>query len=281
MTPPVEGRRYRRLVLDLHHDIVDRYVVRAAAELATLLKVDLHGFFIEDEAVLSLAALPFAREFRLPAYAWQAVAAADVAAELHRTSEAMQRVFEEVTKRIGAAGLFEIRRGDAATCLDGCIEASDILVIAEARGARARITQSFARRTGVALGGRATVMLLPSKQSRLTGPIAVVVTRPGDVGLELAVRLALDTGQKLFVLVPQEYSRALVDSIQGRASENALSEERLEILKAAGLDQDAILATLGRRTPSLLVVPREVLKDGENASHLATALGAPVLVQAD
>jgi hypothetical protein len=279
MTQQMESR-YRRLVLDLHHDIVDREVVRAAAELAGLLKLHLHGVFIEDEAVLGLAGLPFAREFRLSTRAWQAVAETNVAAELHQTSEDMRRIFNEVTRRLGVAGLFEALRGDPATTLDARIEASDILVIAEPRGARARITQSFVRRSGMALGGRATVVLLPSKPLRQAGPIAVVVVSPEDPGLELALRLAASTGQRLLVLVPKEHRISLFEAVRGRAFENALPEERLEIRSVGELDRDAILAALGNRSPALLVLSRGMLKDGETISQLATTIGSPVLVQA-
>ena len=50
---------------------VDRDTLRAAAEFARLLQLEMLGVFIEDRALLGLGALPFARELRLPGHDWQ------------------------------------------------------------------------------------------------------------------------------------------------------------------------------------------------------------------
>ena len=59
---------HRRIVLSLHHGAASRSAMRHAAEMARLLDVGLTGIFVEDEAVHGLAAMPFAREFRLPSH---------------------------------------------------------------------------------------------------------------------------------------------------------------------------------------------------------------------
>jgi hypothetical protein len=49
--------------------------LRAAAELAAVLEVDLHRPFVDDEALLALAEPPFAHELGLPSHEWQPVEA--------------------------------------------------------------------------------------------------------------------------------------------------------------------------------------------------------------
>ena len=63
--------RLHRVILHLRHGAAERAIIRAAAELAQMLGVALHGVFLEDEALPELAALPFIREFRLGTGSWQ------------------------------------------------------------------------------------------------------------------------------------------------------------------------------------------------------------------
>ena len=44
----------RRVILHLHHGAAERALIRAAAELAQMLGVALHGVFLEDEALPEL-----------------------------------------------------------------------------------------------------------------------------------------------------------------------------------------------------------------------------------
>ena len=61
---------YRKVIVGLCHGAADAATMRTAAEFAQLLGLDLHCLFIEDEALLALAELPFAREIRLPTHTW-------------------------------------------------------------------------------------------------------------------------------------------------------------------------------------------------------------------
>ena len=64
---------YRRAVLGMGIGNIDRDMLREAAEFARLLELDMLGVFIEDPSLIELAALPFARELRLPGHDWQAL----------------------------------------------------------------------------------------------------------------------------------------------------------------------------------------------------------------
>ena len=65
--------RFTRIVVGLHHGPAQDAAVGLAADLAELLRLDLFGLFITDESVLSLASLPFAREFRPSGGGWQPI----------------------------------------------------------------------------------------------------------------------------------------------------------------------------------------------------------------
>ena len=106
---------YRRLVFDLGGGTPDADTLRAVAALATALGVDLQCVFIEDEAVLALAELPFAREYRLPTGDWTPIDATTIATELRRAATQTQRLVSQTLEAAGDGQAFALLRGDPAT----------------------------------------------------------------------------------------------------------------------------------------------------------------------
>ena len=87
--------RLHRVILHLRHGAAERAIIRAAAELAQMLGVALHGVFLEDEALPELAALPFIREFRLGTGAWHKLDRQQIAAEQHAAATEARRLLDE------------------------------------------------------------------------------------------------------------------------------------------------------------------------------------------
>jgi hypothetical protein len=83
------GAEFKRIVGGLHHR-APLESMRCAAELAALLRLELLGLFLKEARLSELAALPFAREFRLPG-GWRKVEPEalvqdlDVAAQMAQT----------------------------------------------------------------------------------------------------------------------------------------------------------------------------------------------------
>lgn len=108
-TPP-----YRRAVLGMGAGGVDRRMLRTAAEFARLLDLEMLGLFIEDRSLLALAALPFARELRLPGHDWRALEVQVIGDELRAAALRARKLFEEEIEPQGIAYSFEVQRGDPA-----------------------------------------------------------------------------------------------------------------------------------------------------------------------
>src|SRR5262249_4454738 len=89
MSKPPENPR---LILDLYWASADERTITAAAEFARLMGLDLLGIYVEDEAVHALAALPFAREFRLPAHEWGAIESGRIADEFRHAAAGAERL---------------------------------------------------------------------------------------------------------------------------------------------------------------------------------------------
>lgn len=257
----------RRLLLHLNEAAPGAGGMAAAVRVARLLEAELCGIFVEDEALHALAALPFAREFRLPGHAWTPVEAPRFAGDLARR----RRMLREAAAQLGAEPAFEVLRGDPADCLAGLCGAADILALAAPDSAAARAFGSFPRAFSAAIASLAAVMLLPAHPARPSGPVATV---PDGASFDLALRLATMMGEDLLLLAPPG---APLVAAQARAHAAGLPAARIRTRPlresgAAGLD-----AALGTAREALLVLGRDT---GEAAAApvLAARRRVPVLV---
>jgi nucleotide-binding universal stress UspA family protein len=233
--------RFRRVVLELGHGAADPGTLRDAAALARWLDAELHALFVEDEALLALTALPFAREISPLSFRWRPLDSGRLEADLRAAAERARRQLAETAAAHGIQPKFEIRRGDIAEHLQTACAATDIVVIAVRRRPEAslggRRLREAARRSA------ASVLLLPPGPVPARGPIVALAEGDSDPALSVARSLAETAGERLIVLPPD-------------------SAASLETLAAA-------LDAIGER----LIVTG----DAANAAWLATTRGVPVL----
>lgn len=266
---------YRRLVLDLYHGASDAQTLRVAAELARLMHLDLHCLFIEDEAVHALAALPFAREIRLPAHVWSPIDADTLAAEMRDAAVRARRALDEVITGLGVTREFEVLRGDPAACVAGICRSDDILVVSEP-AAQARAAHGTRRRRGVAHETVGSVLLLPLGVSLRKGPVVAVLADAADGALDVACAIANAAGERVAVVCAGE---AASERVAERAE--ALGRgERLILRQTRGEQADDVLHVLGNLKERLIVMSRGGLAAGDtaSASRIATQRGVPLLL---
>ena len=113
MTGPIE-----RVVVPLDAASEHRTAIETASRLAARAEAPLHGIFVEDEDLLRLASLPFARQFTLGAAA-EPLTAEHIELHLQVAAERARRELFAAAKRHGVACSFEIVRGAAESALTG------------------------------------------------------------------------------------------------------------------------------------------------------------------
>lgn len=247
--------RYRRAVLGLGSGSVDRDMLRAAAEFAHLLELEMLGVFIEDRSLLGLAALPFARELRLPGYDWQALEPQRVGDELRAAAHQAQRLFQQEIASQGVACRFEVRPGDPTTLARDVAQTSDVLIVVEPVALDALAPGSEpARRAALASAG--AVLLLPRSGMPRRGPVAAVADEPSAPCFALASRIAAAAGEQAFAIPGQPTSTAtLLASLQRVLGPH---RERLLILpRRATMNEEMALEVASRRKVPVLVVTAE------------------------
>jgi hypothetical protein len=266
MSPTLHGA-FRRIVLrlDIHGPAAP--LAQAAGEFARLLGLDLRGVFVLDEALLDLAALPFARELRLPGYEWQPLDPARLAGEFEQMARQARAAVEQAGRGIGRAIEFEIVRADATLAL---CDPGDILALAEPP----------AGSLTAASGAAGPVLVLPGRAALpVEGPVAVAVALTGgdQPALALAVQLARAAGARLVLLAP---SHAMLDALHEGAVALGMTSAQVSGHALDEMSTFAIPRAARAVRARMLVAGREIAAGNVEAAagRLARAAGLPVLL---
>jgi len=270
---------HRRLIVELCHGEANPRMLRAVAEFASLLELDLHGLFIEDEALLALAELPFAREIRLPTHEWQKVETGRIAAELRRAAQDAQRLLHEVAAALGVPNAFEVRRGDPAETMAAIASARDVIVVAAQAAPGAGLAPAASRLHAAAHGSAASLLLLPGRLTLRQGAVVALLTDAGDPSLVPAARAAVTTGGHLLALLPND-DAALADRVVQRAVSLGVPRPHIATRSLGGLHAEDVLHALGHVRERFVVLTRDASAAGElaAASRIAADRGVPVLL---
>jgi hypothetical protein len=126
---PADAEKIRRIVMALDSASAVLPAIEAAAGLALSLHAELAGRFIEDERLLRIAELPFAREFGYASARGRALAPAALETALRAQAEQLRRLIAETAERLSLAWTLEVVRGEVPRSLLGLADPSDLLVL--------------------------------------------------------------------------------------------------------------------------------------------------------
>ena len=192
-----------RVVVSLDAVSEIQATIETAARLAVRWKAALHGIFVEDEDLLRLAGLPFARQVSLGAGA-EALTTAEAARQLRAVAETARRELAAAAQRYDLRWSFEIVNGTAV--LETVTTAAADFVVASAVsrpiGAHFRIERQWGRE-----GAPVSGSLLLRYQPRRGGVIATVLHDRETVSsrlLEAAAQFAEAANSSLVVICGPE-----------------------------------------------------------------------------
>jgi hypothetical protein len=266
---------FRRVVVTVREGGAPAPAFQRAAELAHLLEIDLEGIFVEDEALFSLAGLPFARELRLPGHTWQSLDAGRMLEEFRDAAERARRLLADAAAALGMASGFSVLRGDLAALAAQSL-ATDILVVPLASAAmpgQLREAEEAAARSGAA------IMLVPERPTSMRGPIAVVGYRAGGPSLAVAAAIARRAMEDVVLIQPGQ------EDPGGAETEAALKEvefptDRIRRRRIPTLTGGDVARALRGSNARLAVLDRAALP-GDGApflSRLAAESAVPMLL---
>jgi hypothetical protein len=256
-----------------------------AVDVARLLGLGLFGLFVEEDSLLRLAALPFAREFN-PLGGWRAVDTAQVSRDLQAAASSAQRSFAEAAKGLPGACEFVIVRGSMAEAIATHARQDDIVILSVPAATGEYSTERIPLLIDIALQSAAAVLLIPPLISRHAGDVVAVATRSDDPSIHIAAGIARAADEELAVIelfeagarVPSAASegrRAVGRAPRVVASDPALlaaafhaEHERLVVIAHGGADPSLPTILASWRHVPVLVVAREnkVLSEAAGAS---------------
>jgi hypothetical protein len=178
-------------------------VLDQAATLAALLEAELAAVFVEDEDLLRLSGLPFAREFSLLTGGARVLDLATMEHEMRlHAGQARQRLTAAANRR-RLRWSFQVARGRMETELRAAARESDVLAVPKRRRFEVATTTLCRIGHGMAESLSCSVLLAAPDQAPDDGLVAVVWDGSNTTvaALKTAARLAAGGGGKLVVLM--------------------------------------------------------------------------------
>lgn len=274
-------RLFRRMVIGLCAGAGSGEAMRAAAQLAAELGLEVEGLFIEDETLLGLAGLPFLREVRAGTAALHPFDTERLEREMGVAASGQRRALEKAARSTRTGFRFARIRGEIETVVATAAMAGDIVAVLEGGGAGGRTTHAAVSLRRAALRSIASVLYVPAPLRRRPGAVVAVATGAAgeEIMLRTAVRLAARSGNALavFALDPQRIDRAQLDAWTRQAG---LAEGRVAVVRLAGNSTEALSEALDAVEQRLIVLPRGGLglDDEQALTALATRHRVPILV---
>lgn len=270
---------FKRIVLGLHQSAADRATLGLAAELAALMRLDLHGLFVADETLLGVAGLPFAREFRALAREWRPLDVARMAEELDLAARSAERLLAEAARRLAVASSFEIVKGSATGAITGVPAAGDIVIIREPRTTGELIAPPFDELMRAAFRSAASVLVVPSRIARHTGPIVACAAEPDDPAIRIAASIAAAARESV-VLIAADGDIAGHPEVVAAAAEAGIALAPLATRRETLSDARAVSHLLAHVRERLIVMTRGAVghRHDDLPPLLAAVRQVPVLV---
>jgi len=264
----------RRILVALDTSMGSRAALARAAELARRIDAELSGLFIQDENLLQLAALPFARELSASGGAGRALSPDTMERDLARQALLLEKELKAIAVSLDLRWSFRTRRGRVARELLAACAGHELLALGRTG------MQPGYRRLGSTARRLLTesdfpVMFIGPARAPAERVLAVFDNSPSAVPV---VRRALE-------LTPPEQPLQVLIRATGRAQLSSLEAELADLVGArasdihelVGGDGRALFERIAAIAPTLLVLGQPERFDPAQLEALAGRLDGAVL----
>ena len=276
---PAEENRKRRVLVGMGGcDIPDR-MMRVAGELAAAMNAELYGLFVEEEYLLDLSGLPFAKTVGTSGQAPRALTEQLMTDALRRQANLFRRSLSDIAKKANLGWTFGRARGSAAAELLSAARKQDFVVLQATSTIFTVKDMIIAGRT---VAAEATgIVICGQRRQPASGPV-VAIDDGDETGLQtlrIAKRIATTSDAPISLLViarsDDEASR-----IEARAVEMLKDVKQLKFHRLTSWGADELKLALQDLRPAFVVadLEGEPFTDDETASAVIRAAGAPVLL---
>lgn len=274
-----EPRVPRRVMINLGPVCDSDTAVEAAANLAAAMQAELHGLFVEEEALVDLANLPFAQAFSPRTGRASELDPETMHDAFERRAHACRRALSARAQSAQLTWSFDITRGDALHAVTERATRDDLIVLQQSAlghtsGDLLKLARSVAGQTDC-------VCVIAESSRRARGPI-VAIDDGDEAGIStvtLAGRLARSTGLpvRVFVIAADE---ARGEQTAQRALTILDGVESVAVDRFATGDCGLLASALRDATPRFVVADMqgEPFGGDTDACRLIRAAAAPVIL---
>jgi hypothetical protein len=197
---PGQTPAFKRLVLGLQAGPSAR-AIRAAAEFASLLNLELMGLFFQDTRLEKLSGIPFVRELRLLGGGWQPIDIDRLSRDFELAARNAERLLASEATQFSTKWQFEVTRELFSEAFGALSRASDIVMIVQPESPAAEYaTRQFPLLMEAALLSAPAVMLAPAHPSLRTGPVIAIAAIPNDPCIYTAAEIAIAAKEELVII---------------------------------------------------------------------------------
>lgn len=276
---PAEENRKRRVLVGMGGcDIPDR-MMRVAGELAAAMNAELYGLFVDEEYLLDLSGLPFAKTVGTSGQAPRALTEQLMTDALRSQANLFRRSLTDIAQKANLNLTFARARGRAARELLAAARKQDFVVL-QATSTVFTVRDMMRAGRTVAAEARGIVICGQHRQAA-SGPVVAIDDgdETGRQTLRFAERIAttLDAPISLLVIAGSDDKAS---QIEARAVETLKNVKQLKFHRLASWGADELEVALQDLHPSFVVadLEGEPFTDDETASAVIRAAGAPVLL---
>ena len=282
-TQPAKVRRpiirIKRLVVALDTSQQSIVALEAAADLATSLKAELRGVFVEDIELLRIADLSVAREVLYPCGTGCCIEADRLRRQLRAQASQARKALASTCERRHIRWSFETVRGNVESEVLAAASDADLLVLG--RVSRPLVRQVRMGSTArAAIQGSTSSVLLTHARRKIRSPVVTVFhdSPCGQRTLAIAIHVAQRTGGRLTILLPEETGQKAHQYVHSQAA--GLLRRRKLVIRYRKL-LDAGLATMQKAIDSEasgVAILSECTLSSEDMQTLIEDLEYPVML---
>lgn len=206
----------RRILVALDASPDSLAAAEAAAEMAALLRAELHGLFVEDVELLRLVESPLARELDLSTGSARGAESAAVEGQLRAHARKARETLDRLANRLRIKSSFRVTRGGVAEEITAAAAKADLVTLGRV-GWTVRRRRDLGKTARALISGDGRRVLLLARSVAVRAPIVALFdgSKAGRDALDLAAHLAAQRHEPLRVLLVGEDEGALREAASG------------------------------------------------------------------
>ena len=277
------GMKFRRVLVALDSSAASGTTLELAAAIAAANACELYGLFVEDQDLLRLAGLPFAREIQLGKAISRAMAPEQLLQDLRAQAALVRTAMARQAELHRISWSFQVAQGRSEEAVLLAAAAGDIIAIARSFGPLGQVGRISQRLRLIAVRAPGPVLLTGETAAGQRGPVLLPydASPAAERMLDIAINLARARREPLEILLLGE-AAGRAGELEARLRATAGTRPLPTLRLWAPRDCAAALHRLLEANRGLLVLPVDATCfSPEQVERIIERAQLPVVLQTE